>query len=146
MQVRGRDTIGRAIACGVAVLVGSGLTGCKSVTEKYIALEVWKYEKLFGHLPPGFVPPGAPQPGAAGPRICGQGGPCQTGCQAPAEGCDQCAGVEGGQVLPGGPPPAAGAPAGPGGSPGPIGPMSPTSHVRGSVSKPVIISDEMVIP
>jgi hypothetical protein len=38
-----------------------------------------------------------------------------------------------------------GAPAGPGGSPGPA--MAPTAtHFRGAVSKPVVISDEVVIP
>ena len=40
-----------------ALVLGAG--GCKTLNERYIALEVWKYEKCFGHLPPGFVPPGA---------------------------------------------------------------------------------------
>lgn len=42
-----------------AMLAACGFTGCKSLTERYIALEVWKYERCFGHLPPGFVPPNA---------------------------------------------------------------------------------------
>lgn len=150
MLARGQGTIGRAIMGAAAVAVAAGLTGCKSVSEKYIALEVWKYEKLFGHLPPGFVPPGAAQQAAPGPRICGQGGPCQNGCQGAGEGCDQCAGGEGMQHLPGGPPPVsvgapAGAPAGPGGSPGPL-PAPSATPFRGTSSKPVVISDEVVIP
>ena len=143
MLARGQGTIGRAIMGAAAVAVAAGLTGCKSVSEKYIALEVWKYEKLFGHLPPGFVPPGAAQQAAPGPRICGQGGPCQNGCQGAGEGCDQCAGGDAGHVVPGGVP-AAGAPAGPGGSPGPA--MVPTTSQFRGVSKPVVISDEVVIP
>jgi hypothetical protein len=144
MTVRGHGGLARLLACGMVLAVGVGLAGCKSVSEKYIALEVWKYEKFFGHLPPGFVQPGAAQPAAAPGRVCGQGGPCQNGCQGQTEGCDQCAGGEGGHVMPGGVP-AAGAPAGPGGSPGPA--MVPTtSQFRGAVSKPVVISDEVVIP
>ena len=42
----------------VVLAAAAGLTGCKTLNERYIALEVWKYEKCFGHLPPGFVPPG----------------------------------------------------------------------------------------
>lgn len=150
MHVGGPGISGRAVACGLAVAIATGMVGCKSVSEKYIALEVWKYERLFGHLPPGFVPPGAAQQAAPGPRICGQGGPCQNNCGGGAEGCDQCAGGEAVHSLPGGAPaggipPGATAPAGPGGSPGPL-PGQPASPFRPTVSKPVVISDEVVIP
>lgn len=145
MKVRGHGGLARLLACGMVLAGGACMSGCKAVTEKYIALEVWKYEKCFGHLPPGFVPPGAAQPAAAPGRICGQGGPCQSGCQGPTGGCDQCVGGEAGHVVPGGLPAGAGVPAGPGGSPGPA--LTPTAtHFRGAVSKPVVISDEVVIP
>ena len=42
------------LGCG-AVAVALAAPGCKTLNERYIALEVWKYEKCFGHLPPGFV-------------------------------------------------------------------------------------------
>jgi hypothetical protein len=130
-----------------AILMAVGLTGCKSVTERYIALEVWKYEKCFGHLPPGFVPPGA----AAAPAMqpCGQPAacspaPCQSASFAPGEhavagNCNDCQGgvVSGG--MPAGGTVVPSLPAGPGGSPGPM----PTGM---SASKPVIISDEVVLP
>jgi hypothetical protein len=125
------------------VTVAASLGGCKSVSERYIALEVWKYEKCFGHLPPGFAPPGA---AAAPGRVCGQGAPAP--CQAPTTGCDPCqAGGAGGTVIEGGgmPLPAGvGVPTGPGGSPGP----TPGVPMVGGVTagKPVVISDEVVMP
>ena len=48
-----------------AMAIALSSTGCKSLNERYISLEVWKYEKCFGHLPPGFVPPGAMAQAAA---------------------------------------------------------------------------------
>jgi len=125
------------------VAVAASLGGCKSVSERYIALEVWKYEKCFGHLPPGFAPPGA---AAAPGRVCGQGAPAP--CQAPTTGCDPCqAGGAGGTVIEGGgmPLPAGvGVPTGPGGSPGP----APGVPMAGGVTagKPIVISDEVVMP
>lgn len=98
-------------------------SGCKTLNEKYIAMEVWKYERCFGHPPPGFV--GAPQqPGMAAPAMqpCAPGVPCQP-MQA---NCDVCAGAP----LPTG---------GPSVVPGPTG-IGMTS------SRPVIISDEVVLP
>jgi hypothetical protein len=140
----------------VAVMVAAaGLSGCKSLTEKYIALEVWKYEKLFGHLPPGFVPPGAMPPAAAA-RPCGQPAacppaPCGPGAPMAAGNCDQCQGgiVEGGLppgavVSPGMPAGAGALPAGPGGSPGPSAGISAPTAVTSS--RPVVISDEVVLP
>jgi hypothetical protein len=132
----------RAAACLpiVAVLIAAG--GCKTLNERYIALEVWKYEKCFGHLPPGFVPPGAAAPAAA-PRVCGQGAACQDACP-PAPGCDGCQGgmVEGGAVVP----PGVGLPAGPGGSPGPAAGAALPTPAGVTAGKPVIISDEVVLP
>lgn len=49
---------GRALACAALAGVAT-FAGCKTLNERYIALEVWKYERCFGHLPPGFTPPGA---------------------------------------------------------------------------------------
>ena len=117
-------------------------SGCKSLNERYIALEVWKYEKCFGHLPPGFVPPGA-APAAAPPRVCGQGAPCQDACP-PAPGCDGCQGgvVEGRMAAP----PGMGVPAGPGGSPGPGAGAALPTPAGVTAGKPVIISDEVVLP
>ena len=136
--------IGRATAAAVLLAV-SGTSGCKSLNERYIALEVWKYEKCFGHLPPGFVPPGAAAAQAAPPRVCGPGAACPDACPpAPMSGCNDCAGgggmVEGGMPMGGmHPSPAMTAPAGPGGAPGgaPVGVTS---------GKPVVISDELVVP
>jgi hypothetical protein len=51
-----------------AMAIALSSTGCKSLNERYISLEVWKYEKCFGHLPPGFVPPGAMAQAAAARR------------------------------------------------------------------------------
>jgi hypothetical protein len=137
--MRNMEWVRRAFAC---LLVGglAGLSGCKTLNERYIALEVWKYERCFGHLPPGFVPPGA----AAQPmRPCGQGAPCS----APvAEGCDQCPGgmVEGG--IPAGARIVPDLPPGPGGAPTPLpAPVGPTPAAV-SAGRPVVISDEVVLP
>jgi hypothetical protein len=157
----------KPLALGLlALVVGSaGLTGCKSVSEKYIALEVWKYEKCFGHLPPGFVPPGAAVAAPAAPAmpVCGGGGgvPCQNaGCGQGGEtvmggvataggNCDGCQGgvVDGGIPaggIPMGHPAAPSLPAGPGGSPGPSVPMATPASL--SRNRPVVISDEVVLP
>ena len=146
---------GRMMLLGGAVLAATAAGGCKTLNERYIALEVWKYEKCFGHYPPGFTPPGAAITPAAAPamRPCGQPSDC---CQsaggmphampgAIAGGCNDCQGavVEGGMPMGGGPVGGVGAPSlpvGPGGSPGPL----PAGAV--SASKPVVISDEVVLP
>jgi hypothetical protein len=137
--MRASGWIGRATAALVLLAV-SGTSGCKSLNERYIALEVWKYEKCFGHLPPGFVPPGAAAAQVAPPRVCGQGAACQDGCaSAPMSDCNDCAGggmVEGGMPMGGmHPVPAMAAPAGPGGAPAGV-----------TAGKPVVISDELVVP
>ena len=127
------------LACLPVIALVAGLSGCKTLSERYIALEVWKYERCFGHLPPGFVPPGAPQAAVAGPpgRVCGQASSC--------ESCDPCQGgmasggmvsgemIEGGTRMPAG----VSVPLGPGGSPGPAGVTT---------SRPIVISDEVVMP
>jgi hypothetical protein len=59
--MRASGWIGRATAALVLLAV-SGTSGCKSLNERYIALEVWKYEKCFGHLPRGSCPPARPRP------------------------------------------------------------------------------------
>lgn len=114
---------GRTMAVAMLALAAAA-SGCKSLSERYIALEVWKYERCFGHLPPGFVPPGA-QAAAQPGRVCGQSAACQPACP-PAAGCNDCAGaaVEGGAVA---------------------APMAPAA---GGVTagKPVVISDELVVP
>lgn len=167
------------LGCG-AVAVALAAPGCKTLNERYIALEVWKYEKCFGHLPPGFVPPGAAAAAAPPPRVCGQGAPCATaapcaGAESIAsDGCNSCGGASmegglpagttivpgsstihsGGAVVPGGStlPAGAGAPmlpAGPGGAPGPVTGASlsvPTLATPVSSSRPVVISDEVVLP
>lgn len=163
------------VSVGLALCLSA--SGCKTLSERYIALEVWKYERCFGHLPPGFVPPGvAAQPA---PRVCGQGAPCASatpcaGAETMAgDNCNACQGgtveghalpagttilpggsaplpagttIQGGTILPGG----AGAPvlpSGPGGAPGPVPSASlPTSAVPVSTSRPVVISDEVVLP
>jgi hypothetical protein len=142
--MRASGWIGRVTAAAVLLAV-SGTSGCKSLNERYIALEVWKYERCFGHLPPGFVPPGAAAAQAAPPRVCGQAAGCQDGCPPAAmSGCNDCAGggmVSGGMVDGGMPvggmsaAPAMAAPAGPGGAPAGI-----------TAGKPVVISDELVVP
>jgi hypothetical protein len=142
--MRASGWIGRVTAAAVLLAV-SGTSGCKSLNERYIALEVWKYERCFGHLPPGFVPPGAAAAQAAPPRVCGPAAGCQDGCPPAAmSGCNDCAGggmVSGGMVDGGMPvggmsaAPAMAAPAGPGGAPAGI-----------TAGKPVVISDELVVP
>jgi hypothetical protein len=116
----------RALLVVPVVLAAAGVSGCKTLSERYIALEVWKYERCFGHPPPGFVPPGAvppPMPQQAAMAPCG-GNPCQQPC-GPANPCTNCGGMSAG--IPGGVPMAAG--------PTPV-----------QASKPVIISDEVVLP
>jgi len=123
------------------ILMTAGLSGCKSLTERYIALEVWKYEKCFGHYPPGFTPPGAAAAMAAPPaRVCGQGTPCP-----PTNTCDTCQGapMEGGMGMPL-PPGGIGVPGGPGGSPGPAASLPTPAGV--TTGRPVVISDEVVLP
>jgi len=135
---------GRRLLAAAAVLTVSA-TGCKSLNERYIAMEVWKYEKCFGHLPPGFTPPGAVQAAAAPqPRVCGQQQPCCESAPA-ASACNSCEGGgavvhEGMQGLPAG----AVVPGGPGGSPGPAATLPTPAGV--TAGKPVVISDEVVIP
>ena len=136
----------RRLLAAVAVLTVSA-TGCKSLNERYIAMEVWKYEKCFGHLPPGFTPPGAVQPAAAAPpRVCGQQQQCCASAPV-AEGCNSCEGG-GGTVVPHegmqGMPAGAVVPSGPGGSPGPAATLPTPAGV--TAGKPVVISDEVVIP
>ena len=78
--MRVQDWSSRLLACvGVALCLSA--SGCKTLSERYIALEVWKYEKCFGHYPPGFTPPGAAITPAAAPamRPCGQPSDC---CQS----------------------------------------------------------------
>lgn len=145
------NNLGRCMLLAGALLASLAAGGCKSLNERYIALEVWKYEKCFGHYPPGFTPPGAAVAPVAGPamRPCGQPADCcQSGAGMPgavAGGCNDCQGavVEGGMPMGGGPGGGVGAPSlpvGPGGSPGPM----PAGAV--SASKPVVISDEVVLP
>jgi hypothetical protein len=149
----------------VMLIAAASLSGCKSMTERYIALEVWKYEKLFGHLPPGFVPPGAMPAAAPAMRPCGQQAPCQgSPCGGGADhvvgspmtgmagdNCNSCQGgvVEGGMhsgtiMSPGVPAGAGSLPVGPGGSPGPSAGMPTPASVTSS--RPVVISDEVVLP
>jgi len=115
---------GWALAAAAVVMAGTA-GGCKTLSERYIALEVWKYERCFGHLPPGFVPPGAPAAGPQG-RVCGQGTP-----MAAPLGCNECGGgfADGGMPvgMSGGVPTAA----------------TPTGVTAG---RPVLISDELVVP
>ena len=162
----------RAVLC-MPVILAAGLSGCKAMNEQYIQLEVWKYEKCFGHLPPGFVPPGA----AAGTAVrgCGQGTPMQGApCQPIGQGapyqsasfspsaqlgnnCDECQGATvngampggaGGTIVPGGGMivPGSMVPAGPGGSPGPMPSGRAPTPAGMTTSRPVIISDEVVLP
>lgn len=121
-----------------AVVVAGGASGCKTMSERYIALEVWKYERCFGHLPPGFVPPGAAAGGAPG-RVCGQGAPC-----GQPMGCDDCSsgGGGGGHGFAGGGE-GGGMPIGMSGpGPGPGGP----GRAGVTAGRPVVISDELVVP
>lgn len=136
---------GRRLVTSAAVIAIMALTGCKSMSERYIALEVWKYERCFGHLPPGFTPPGAAAAmTAAPPRVCSQQQPGCESAPAAAAGCDSCGG--GGTVMEGGMPAGVSVPVGPGGSPGPgVGALVPTPAGI-TAGKPVVISDEVVIP
>ena len=144
--MRATEWTGRSVAWIALALVSGGLLGCKSMSERYIALEVWKYEKCFGHLPPGFVPPGAAAQAAAQPRICGQNPGCPNACPPATAGCDSCGGGGGGMVMEGGMPMPAtiSAPGGPGGSPATSGPLPTPAGV--TTSRPVVISDEVVMP
>lgn len=139
--MRANGWTARVCAAAAAILMTAGLSGCKSLNERYIALEVWKYEKCFGHYPPGFTPPGAAAAMAAPPaRVCGQGNPCP-----PANACDACQGapMEGGMGMPL-PPGGIGVPSGPGGSPGPAASLPTPAGV--TTGRPVVISDEVVLP
>jgi hypothetical protein len=137
--MRARISSGWLLAAVAAVAA----TGCKSLNERYIAMEVWKYEKCFGHLPPGFTPPGAAPAVAAPPRVCGQQSQC---CEsAPVSGgCNSCEG--GGGMIHEGAPVGVGVPVGPGGSPGPAAGATLPTPAGVTAGKPVIISDEVVIP
>jgi hypothetical protein len=139
--MRANGWTARVCAAAAALLMTAGLSGCKSLNERYIALEVWKYEKCFGHYPPGFTPPGAAAAMAAPPaRVCGQGNSCP-----PANACDACQGapMEGGMGMPL-PPGGIGIPSGPGGSPGPAASLPTPAGV--TTGRPVVISDEVVLP
>jgi hypothetical protein len=138
----------RGLLTAVAIVAAASTTGCKTLSERYIALEVWKYERCFGHLPPGFTPPGAAVAApAAAPRVCGQPQGCSESAPM-ATGCNSCEGggtvVEGG--IPAGIPAGAAVPAGPGGSPGPGGGAVLPTPAGVTAGKPVVISDEVVIP
>ena len=138
--MRANGWMARACSAAAVIAMMTGLSGCKSFTERYIALEVWKYEKCFGHYPPGFTPPGAAA-AAAPARVCGQGNPCP-----PANTCDPCQGGMGG-MMEGGmpmPPGGIGLPSGPGGSPGPSAGLPTPSGI--TTGRPVVISDEVVLP
>ncbi len=115
----------RALVCVPVVLAAAGLTGCKSLSERYIAFEVWKYERCFGHLPPGFTPAGAVPPPMAAPAAMR---PCSAPCQ-PCGMADPCNSCGSGMPMVGG---------------------MVTNEVGGPqpvrASKPVIISDEVVLP
>ena len=149
MRTRVWKSHGMALLAAVAV---AGLSGCKTLNERYIQLEVWKYEKCFGHLPPGFVPPGAAPAAAPAMRPCGaSAAPCQSApCSSPAvvggDSCDQCQGgvIEGG--APAGTTVVPGLPAGPGGSPGPMPSAGSPTPAGVTTSRPVVISDEVVLP
>ncbi|MFM8953095.1 MAG: hypothetical protein ACKOOF_08570 [Planctomycetaceae bacterium] len=136
MRANGRTA--RAGSAVVMIAMVAGFGGCKSLNERYIALEVWKYEKCFGHYPPGFTPPGAAAVAAPPARVCGQGNPCP-----PANACDSCqgGGMDGGMPLP---PGGIGVPSGPGGSPGPAASLPTPAGV--TAGRPVVISDEVVLP
>jgi len=123
--MRAKEWSGWALAAAGIVVAGAG--GCKSVSERYIALEVWKYERCFGHLPPGFVPPGAAAAAGAPPgRVCGQGMP-----MAAPMGCDEC----GGGFADGGMPVGR-----------PLGGMAAPTPAGVTAGRPIVISDELVVP
>lgn len=109
----------------ILLVAAAATSGCKSLNEKYIAMEVWKYEQCFGHPPPGFVGKAPRQPAMAAPAMQ----PCAPGipCQPMQSNCDVCAGAP----LPMGASPAM--------MPGPSG-------VGMTSSRPVVISDEVVLP
>jgi len=143
----------RGLLASLALTAVVSATGCKSFNERYIAMEVWKYERCFGHLPPGFTPPGAAIAApAAAPRVCGQQQSqcCESAPSMASTGCNSCVGggtvVEGGMPggIPGGMPAGVSVPAGPGGSPGPAASLPTPAGV--TAGKPVVISDEVVIP
>ena len=122
----------KAVACVPVVLAAAGLTGCKSLSERYIKFEVWKYERCFGHLPPGFTPNGAIPPRVAAPAA-------MQPCSAP--GCQPCASVSPCNTCGGGVPMA--------GStmmPSTMMPTTVSSPQTIRASKPVMISDEVVLP
>jgi hypothetical protein len=122
--MRSTEWTKRALLSVPVVLAAAGLSGCKTLSERYIALEVWKYERCFGHAPPGFTPPGAAPMAGPPMRTCGQAAPCG----APANACDPCAGAAMGAPMVG-----EGMPVG--GGPTPV-----------TAGRPVVISDEVVIP
>ena len=134
----------RQLLVSAAMITIVAMSGCKSLTERYISLEVGKYERCFGHLPPGFTPPGAAMAAAAPPRVCGQqqGACCESA--APRSGCNSCEGQ--GAVIEGGMPAGVSVPMGPGGSPGPSAGVALPTPAGVTAGKPVIISDEVVIP
>jgi hypothetical protein len=111
----------------VVLVAATAASGCKTLNERYIDLEVWKYEKCFGHPPPGFVGKMPAQPAMAAPPMqpCAGGMPYQ-----PAQGCDVCAGA---------PLPAGAMGGGPMVAPGPVG-------AGVTAGRPVVISDEVVLP
>jgi len=135
----------RSVVMSAMAIAAAATTGCKSLTERYIALEVWKYEKCFGHLPPGFTPPGAAMAApAAPPRVCGQQGACCDSAPVATNGCNSCEGQ--GTVMEGGMPAGVTVPAGPGGSPGPVSGAAVPTPAGVTAGRPVVISDEVVIP
>jgi hypothetical protein len=113
----------------------AGGSGCKTLSERYIALEVWKYERCFGHAPPGFVGGSAAAPAAMRPCSGPTAAPCAPAPAAPP--CDACGGAAGMAAPPmmGGPVMAEGG----------IGLPTP-APVPVSAGRPVIISDEIVSP
>ena len=126
--MRRTQWICRALACVPVVLAAAGLTGCKSLSERYIAFEVWKYERCFGHLPPGFTPAGAlPGPMAAPAAMRPCSAPACPPCGA-VDPCNSCGGGSGVPLAGGMMPTEAGMP----------------QPVR--ASRPVVISDEVVLP
>jgi hypothetical protein len=141
--MRAQDWSRRLLATAAMIAVAA-TAGCKTFTERYIALEVWKYERCFGHLPPGFTPPGAAVAAAAAPRVCGQQQQACCETSAPTAGCNSCEGQ--GTVMEGGMPAGVAVPAGPGGSPGPATGSAVPTTAGITAGKPVVISDEVVIP
>jgi hypothetical protein len=135
---RGRGRLALGLVAASVLLSAGG--GCKTLSERYIALEVWKYERCFGHPPPGFVggPAAAAAPAAMRPCSGPAGAPCAPAYAAAPGGCDACGGAPGMA----GPPMMGGAPmmADPG-----IGMPTPAPAPM-SAGRPVIISDEIVSP